>query len=86
MKENDRTKCSKKSFIDETFGEKIEYVKIFDKKGMTIIFGTDERLIVKNFKNVGEMIEAYISMYNENQFINKMLDDLDNKIIVKKSK
>ena len=77
MKQN-KTICKKGSFIDEVFGDKIEYVRIYDNGGITIIFGCDNKLIVKQFKNTKELIENYISMYNENEFTNMMFSDLDN--------
>ena len=77
MKQN-KTICQKGNFIDEVFGDNIEYARIYDNNGITIIFSCDNKLIVKNFKNTKELIENYISMYNENEFTDMMFEDLDN--------
>lgn len=77
MKQN-KTICKKENFIDEVFGDNIEYVKIYDRSGITIIFNCDNKLIIKQFKNSKELIQNYISMYNENKFTNMMFTDLDN--------
>lgn len=70
--------CKKGNFIDDVFGEEIEYARIFDSNGITIIFSCDNKLIIKNFRSTKELIESYISMYNENEFTNMMFTDLDN--------
>lgn len=77
MKQN-KTICKKGNFIDEVFGEEIEYARIYNNNGITIIFSCDNKLVIKNFKNTKELIENYISMYNENEFTNMMFSDLDN--------
>ena len=70
----------KREFIDEFFGEKVEYVKIKDNNGITILFNNDNKLIIKNFVNTQEIIEKYISMYNKNEFIDTMFKELDDRI------
>lgn len=80
MKQN-KTSCKKESFIDEVFGDEIEYARIYDENGITIIFNCDNKLIIKQFKNIRELIEKYISMYNENEFTNMMVSDLDNLMV-----
>jgi len=77
MKDN-KTICKKGKFIDDVFGEEIEYVKIYDNNGLTIIFGCDNKLIIKRFKSTKELIESYITMYNQNEFTDIMFSDLDN--------
>lgn len=75
---NNKTICEKGSFIDDVFGEELEYVKIYDGNGLTIIFGCDNKLIIKRFKSTKELIESYITMYNQNEFTDIMFSDLDN--------
>lgn len=77
MKDN-KTIYKKGKFIDDVFGEEIEYVKIYDNNGLTIIFGCDNKLIIKRFKSTKELIESYITMYNQNEFTDIMFSDLDN--------
>ena len=77
MKQN-KTICRKVNFTDNVFGEDIEYVRIIDKNGVTIIFNCDNKLVIKNFKSKKDLIESYISMYNETEFTNQMFSDLDN--------
>lgn len=72
--------CKKSSFIDEAFGENNEYVRIYDENGITIIFGMDNKIIIKNFKNQKELIEKYIGKYIENEFTNELLIDQDREI------
>lgn len=79
MKENKEI-YKKREFIDEFFGEKIEYVSIKDNSKITILFNNDNKLVIKNFKNTKEIIERYISMYNKNEFIDSMFKELDNRI------
>lgn len=76
--EQNKTNCKKGNFIDEVFGDKIEYARIYDSSGITIIFSCDNKLIIKHFKNIRELIEKYISMYNENEFTKMMFSDIDN--------
>lgn len=76
--EQNKIICKKGKFIDEVFGDEIEYARIYENKGITIIFSCDNTLVVKHFKNTRELIESYISMYNENEFTNIMFSDLDN--------
>lgn len=71
-------KCEKGEFIDEVFGDKIEYVKIFDEKGITLIFGMDNQIIVKNFKNTKELIEKFIEKYIECEYTDNMWQEIDN--------
>lgn len=75
---NNKTICEKGNFIDDVFGEELEYVKIYDRNGLTIIFGCDNKLIIKKFRNIKELIESYITMYNQNEFTDIMFSDLDN--------
>lgn len=71
MKEN-KTICRKEEFIDEVFGEKVEYVRIYEDKEITIIFGMDNQIIVKKFKNTKELIEKFIEKFIECEFSDRM--------------
>lgn len=76
MNEN-KTICEKGEFIDEVFGENVEYVRIYDEKGITIIFGTDNKIIVKEFKDTKELIEKFIEKYIECEFSDKIWQEQD---------
>jgi hypothetical protein len=71
MKDN-RSICKKGEFIDEVFGENVEYVRIYDDKGITIIFGMDNQIIIKKFKNTKELIEKFIEKYMECEFSDQL--------------
>ena len=66
MKEN-RSICKKGKFIDEVFGETVEYVRIYDENGITIIFGMDNQIIVKEFK-ISKMICIFIIFLSSRNF------------------
>lgn len=70
-------KVVKRNFIDDIFGENIEYVRIDSKDGITIIFDIDNKIYIKNFKNIKEIIESFISKCMENKFYNDLLDEQD---------
>lgn len=79
MKEN-KNICKKGEFIDEVFGENVKYVRIYDEKGITIIFGMDKQIIVKEFKNTKELIERFIEKYIECEFTNQLWTVQQNEI------
>ena len=79
MKEN-RSICKKGKFIDEVFGETVEYVRIYDENGITIIFGMDNHIIVKEFKNTRELIEKFIEKFVECEFTDKLWTEQQNEI------
>lgn len=74
----------KGNFIDETFGEKIEYVRIFDNNGITLIFMNEGKIVIKKFKNTTELIEKYIEKYilkdYADSIINEQHEELENLI------
>lgn len=39
--EQNKIICKKGKFIDEVFGDEIEYARIYENKGITIIFSCD---------------------------------------------
>lgn len=63
----------KGNFINQTFGENMEYVTIYDDNGITLLFAVDNRVIINNFNNTKEIIEKYIDTYIENEFVNALL-------------
>ncbi len=75
--DNKNNKVVKRNFIDDVFGENIEYVRIDSKDGITIIFDIDNKIYIKNFKNIKEIIESFISKCMENKFYNDLLDEQD---------
>ncbi len=75
--DNKNNKVVKRNFIDDIFGENIEYVRIDSKDGITIIFDIDNKIYIKNFKNIKEIIESFISKCMENKFYNDLLDEQD---------
>lgn len=75
--DNKNNKVVKRNFIDDVFGENIEYVRIDSKDGITIIFDIDNKIHIKNFKNIKEIIESFISKCMENKFYNDLLDEQD---------
>lgn len=75
--DNKNNKVVKRNFIDDIFGENIEYVRIDSKDGITIIFDIDNKIYIKKFKNIKEIIESFISKCMENKFYNDLLDEQD---------
>ena len=75
--DNKNNKVVKRNFIDDIFEENIEYVRIDSKDGITIIFDIDNKIYIKNFKNIKEIIESFISKCMENKFYNDLLDEQD---------
>lgn len=78
MKEN-KAICKKEEFTDEVFGENIRYVRIYDDKGITIIWGMENQIIVKEFKNTKELIENFIEKYIECEFLDEMFREQEYK-------
>ncbi len=72
--------CKKGQFIDEVFGENIEYVKIYNENGITIVFGMDNHIVVKEFKNVKELIEKFIEKYIEAKYLDQILIEQEQEI------
>lgn len=72
--------CKKGKFIDEVFGENIEYVKIYNENGITIIFEIDNHIVIKEFKNVRELIEKFIEKYIEAKYLDEILIEQEQEI------
>ena len=85
---NNKTICEKGSFIDDVFGEELEYVKIYDGNGLTIIFGCDNKLIIKKFRKENEFTDIMFSdldnylkiVQDENEDLKEKLKDKENKV------
>lgn len=72
--------CKKGKFVDEVFGENIEYVKIYNENGITIIFEMDNHIVIKEFKNVRELIEKFIEKYIEAKYLDEILIEQEQEI------
>lgn len=72
--------CKKGKFVDEVFGENIEYVKIYNENGITIIFEMDNHIVIKEFKNVRELIEKFIEKYIETKYLDEILIEQEQEI------
>lgn len=64
----------KGEFIDKNFGDKVEYVRIYDGKGIILIFTSCDEIIVKKFNDVKEVIEKYIEKYIEAEFFTGIVE------------
>ena len=72
--------CKKGKFVDEVFGENIEYLKIYNENGITIIFEMDNHIVIKEFKNVRELIEKFIEKYIEVKYLDEILIEQEQEI------
>ena len=72
--------CKKGKFVDEVFGENIEYVKIYNENGITIIFEMDNHIVIKEFKNVRELIEKFIEKHIEAKYLDEILIEQEQEI------
>lgn len=71
----EKNNIKKGNFIDNTFGEKIEYVRILDNNGITLIFLNEGKFVVKKFKNTTELIEKYIEKYILKKFADSIIQE-----------
>ena len=90
MKENNKNITIRQGkFVDKILDKEIEYIRIDIEKGFIIIFGIEEQIVVKYFKNVKEIVEKYVEQYFENKFLNGILEEQEtqiSKLVMEKSK
>ena len=67
-----KKKFQKCNFIDSTFGDNVEYIKVVDDKGITIMYGIANKIMIKNTK---EIIEKYIEKCMEKEFLESLLEE-----------
>lgn len=90
MKENNKNITIRQGkFVDKILDKEIEYIRIDIEKGFIIIFGIEEQIVVKYFKNVKEIVEKYVEQYFENKFLNGILEEQEtqiSKLVMEKAK
>ncbi|MDO5556687.1 MAG: hypothetical protein Q4G05_00355 [Clostridia bacterium] len=80
-------KIMQKKFIDEVFGEEIEYTIIKEHGYYIIVYLVDNKINIKQFYNIEKLVEELITTREEKEFLNTLIesqeleiDDLKNVI------
>ena len=59
-------------FIDENFGEEIEYILVWDDEKFILIYNVNEELTVKEYKKINELLEEFLKNKNELDFLRNL--------------
>lgn len=75
------------NFIDETFGEKIECLLIWDDEEFIIVTLDEEEIKIKKYKDMQELLVEFLTNKNELEFLRSLtieqekdIDELEEKI------
>ncbi len=75
------------NFIDETFGEEVECLLIWDDEEFIIISIDEEEIIIKKYKDMQELLVEFLTNKNELEFLRNLtveqekdIDELEEKI------
>lgn len=66
-------KYKKGKFIDKVFGEENEYIIIQQDKELIVIDINSDTIKIKKFKSIAELVEKYIEIRNEKDFLNVLV-------------
>lgn len=61
------------NFIDENFGEKVGCVLILDENEFIIIFIQNEKISIKKYKGIKELIRELITNKSELEFLRNLV-------------
>ena len=75
------------NFIDETFGEEVECLLIWDDEEFIIVTLDEEEIKIKKYKDMQELLVEFLTNKNELEFLRgltieqeKDIDELEEKI------
>lgn len=68
------------NFIDETFGEKVECLIIWDDEEFIIISMQEEEIQVKKYRDIQDFIEEFITNKSELDFLRNLTDEQEKEI------
>ena len=75
------------NFIDETFGEEVECLLIWDDEEFIIVTLDEEEIKIKKYKDMQELLVEFLTNKNELDFLRnltveqeKAIDELEDKI------
>ena len=63
------------NFIDETFGEEVECMLIWDDEEFIIISIDEEEINVKKYKDMQDLLVEFLTNKNELEFLRELTDD-----------
>lgn len=68
------------NFIDETFGERVECLIIWDDEEFIIISMQEEEIQVKKYSDIQDFIEDFITNKSELDFLRNLTDEQEKEI------
>lgn len=75
------------NFIDETFGEEVECLLIWDDEEFVIVTLDEEEIKIKKYKDMQELLVEFLTNKNELEFLRSLtieqekdIDELEEKI------
>ncbi len=75
------------NFIDETFGEEVECLLIWDDEEFIIVTLDEEEIKIKKYKDMQELLVEFLTNKNELEFLRSLtieqekdIDELEEKI------
>ena len=68
------------NFIDETFGEEVECLLIWDDEEFIIISIDEEEIKVKKYKDMQELLVEFLTNKNELEFLRELTDEQEKEI------
>ena len=67
-------------FIDETFGEEVECLLIWDDEEFIIISIDEEEIKVKKYKDMQDLLVEFLTNKNELEFLRELTDEQEKEI------
>lgn len=68
------------NFIDETFGERVECLIIWDDEEFIIISMQEEEIQIKKYSDIQDFIEEFITNKSELDFLRNLTDEQEKEI------
>ena len=68
------------NFIDETFGEEVECMLIWDDEEFIIISIDEEEINVKKYKDMQDLLVEFLTNKNELEFLRNLSDEQEKEI------
>ena len=68
------------NFIDETFGEEVECLLIWDDEEFIIISIDEEEIKVKKYKDMQDLLVEFLTNKNELEFLRELTDKQEKEI------
>ena len=68
------------NFIDETFGEEVECLLIWDDEEFIIVTLDEEEIKIKKYKDMQELLVEFLTNKNELEFLRSLTIELEKDI------